>query len=477
MKIIFILLLAAAVATFSGCASYQMEYGEIDKNGHVFYPLCERSKQRITDLRNISFELPELFKQAPCINWPDYSLATGYDRLSISIPSVIERGNLIAIGLGGHSMHFFAGLFYSQKEKKWQYLGRESETAAFSPEIFLEKRTYINPHNIIEHGFIDAWSGGRCGRILSESNSPLDYMQHVEYYCWPHSNENNRQMPFYISAQQSIPKKKEGIPPKSDFTDLDNQLIKPVLNSLVFNPYSDEALQFMADDHARICHEHSDIFFNKPENRIWGDFPDRRSIILSMRDCGHDVPLPKTRIDSYDEIFEKTRNEKLGDEMMIRNRIPKEYQPIEIRYSKGGRISYENIVSRKDKFRYYSPNEAPAEAWIVYKIPREKFARIKQKLLALDVLKEIEPVTRKVGSPTQKPSSWSGGIYYIDIPYDAWYYAPPGYERTYRLHGHSYRAGFGFRYDQELNANVMDINFDDPKTMSQYNFVTLVEGD
>jgi len=119
------------------------------------------------------------------------------------------------------------------------------------------------------------------------------------------------------------------------------------------------------------------------------------------------------------------------------------------------------------------------EVWTVYKISREKFARIKQKLLALDVLKETEPVARQVGDPKQKTSSWSGGIVYIDLPYEAWYYVPPRYERTLKqgIKMEPHRAGFGFRYDQELNANVIDINFDDPKTISTYRFVTLVEGD
>jgi len=431
-------------------------------------------------MKIMSFDLPELFKQAPCSGgWPDYVYGGEGDLLTVEIPSVITRGNLMAIGAGGHSMQFSSGIWYSQNEKKWQHtLGRKEETAAFSPEFFLEKRTYINPDDVKEYGFLDIWPGGRCGRILLGTERSLDYIHEVQYYCWPHSSENKRQMPFYIRASQSIPKKQEGVPPKSDFTDLDNQLIKPVLDSLVFNPYSDEALQFMEDDHARICREHSDIFFNKTENRIWGDFPDRRSVILSMRDCGYDVPLSKNRIDSYDEIFEKTRDEKLGDRSMGTFGIPKDYRLIEIRFPQGGRISYESVKQRREEDRYYVPTFDNGEVWTVYKISREKFARIKQKLLALDVLKEAEPVTRQVGDPKQQASSWSG-IHYIDIPYDAWYYVPPRYERTRKqgIKMQSHRAGFGFRYDQELNAQVIDINFDDPKTISKYRFVTLVEGD
>jgi len=430
-------------------------------DGMLLDELCKHVNGRITDMRSMSFELPELFKQAPCAHWPGYLYDSTKDELNVSIPSVITRDNLMAIGLGGHDMRFSSGIWYSQKEQKWKYRGRKEETAAFSPEVFLEKRTYINPNNVREYGFVDAWSGGRCGRILLGYERSLDYIHEVEYYCWPHSAGNKRQMPFYIYAAQSIPKKREGIPDKSDFTDLDNQLVKPVLDSLVFHPYSDEALQFMADDHARICREHSTIFFNKTENRIWGDFPDRRSVILSMRDCGYDVPLPKTRIDSYNEIFEKTRNEKLGDRDMITAWIPKDYQLIEIRFPQGGRINYESVKQRRKEDRHYVTTFNNGEVWTVYKISREKFARIKQKLLALDVLKETEPVARQVRDPKQKTISWSGGINYIDLPYEAWYYVPPGYERTrkYGIKMQPHRAGFGFRYDAELNANVIDINF------------------
>jgi|GEM_PF-1019519 len=477
MKTINIILLLAGGFILAACDRIEkIEYGKMGKDGMLLDNLCKHANGRITDMRSMSFELPELFKQAPCVDWSGYVYDSAKDAVNVSIPSVVARGNLMAIGLGGHSMRFSPGVWYSQREKKWQYLGRETETAAFSPEVFLEKRTYINNHNVREYGFVKAWSGGRCGRILFGTERSLDYIHEVQYYCWPHSTNNKRQMPFYIRASQSIPKKKEGIPDKSDFTDLDNQLVKPVLDSLVFTPYSDEALQFMADDHARICREHRDIFLNKTENRIWGDFPDRRSVILSMRDCGHDVPLPSPRIDSYDEIFEKTRDEKLGYYNITRS-IPKEYQPIEIRYPDGIRFIYKNIVQLQAENPSYSPPiPSPGVSWYVYKIPRDKFARIKQKLLALDVLKETEPVVRKMPDFTQEASFWRGRPS-IDIPYEAWYYAPPRYQRSYRRYGHSYRAGFGFRYDQELNANVIDINFDDPKTISTYRFVTLVEGD
>jgi len=476
MKIISILLLAVGFMLV-GCDHIgKIEYGKMTRNGNFFYELCERGKGRITEIKSMSFELPELFKQAPCTGgWPDYVYGSGNDEITVSIPSVVTRGNLMAIGLGGHSMEFRPGIFYSDRERKWKYSWWSMAT---SPEVFLEERAFDNYGNLREHGFVEAWSGGRCGRILFGTERSLDYIHEVEYYCWPYSSGNKRQVPIYIRASQSIPKKREGMPPKSDFTDLDNQLIKPVLDSLVFYPLPEEAFQVMADTFSSICNIQQNAFFNKIETNSQ-DFPDRRSIILSIRDCGYDVPLSETRIDSCNEIFEKTRDEKLDNRKMVTAWITKDYQLIEIRFPQGGRISYESVKQQREEDRYYVPTFNNGEVWTVYKISREKFARIKQKLLALDVLKETEPVARQVRDPKQKTISWRGGIDYIDLPYEAWYYVPPRYERTRKqgIKMQSHRAGFGFRYDQELKANVIDINFKDPKTISTYDFVTLVEGD
>jgi len=96
------------------------------------------------------------------------------------------------------------------------------------------------------------------------------------------------------------------------------------------------------------------------------------------------------------------------------------------------------------------------------------------------VLKEKEAVTRWFPNFTYKfsyffrqdpPSS-------IAIPYEAWYYIPPRYRRfrTHVMSTTAHRVGFGFRYDKDLNARVMDINFDSD-TASGYRFFTLVEGD
>jgi len=70
-KIIFPLIW---MISLTSCFSYgyEIKNGKITRNGNIFYQLCERGKRRVTDLHGMSFELSELFKQAPCTDWSDY---------------------------------------------------------------------------------------------------------------------------------------------------------------------------------------------------------------------------------------------------------------------------------------------------------------------------------------------------------------------------------------------------------------------
>jgi len=450
-KIIIILVL---VYLLIGCASHQ-KYGNIDWKGRVYYPLCERGKERIIDLQGISFELPELFKQVSCEDKSTYHLHKEDDLLNISLPSVMQNGE----ELGEYSMQFRTGIWYSHKHQQWNY--REN---TFSPEVFLEyKQDWHKLHGEtpIESGWINIWPGGRCARLQFGKDNSSDYIQEVLYYCWAYSSGERRIVPFHISATQSIPKKTEDIPPKSAFTDLDNELIKPVMDSLEFYPLPDDALQFIADKFTRTCHLHHRFFDNKNQGN-YVDFPDRRMIIRVLRDCGYDVQDPQITADSYDQIFEKEPDEKFTY-LITDDQYPKDYQLIEVIYPYH-KLSPEQFFQQENKEENQHPYVVK-EIWYVYKIPHEKFARIKQKLLMLDVLKETDQVTRRMVDYRQniRPR--------IDVPYEAWYHVPPRYLR--RAYG---TIGFGFRYDEALNARVIDINFD-PETIPGYKFITLVEGD
>ncbi len=82
------------------CGGYQMEYGIPSQTGVVFYPLCERSQQRIMDLNRLSFDMPIFVKNSPCRNWPDYKANIYKSSISIEFPSSINMGDKVLIG--GH---------------------------------------------------------------------------------------------------------------------------------------------------------------------------------------------------------------------------------------------------------------------------------------------------------------------------------------------------------------------------------------
>jgi len=432
------------------------------------------------DMQNISFNLPEFLKQAPCTDWNNYIYNSKNDSIGVEISSVIEQGNLVAIGAGGYSMSISPGIWYSHRTEKWEHTVRKRINASLSPEVFLEVYILNHPNTPIESGFVDTWSGGRCARLLFGAYRSLDYIHTVEYYCWPYSSENKRQVPFHIYAGQSIPQKNQDVPHPFAFIDLDNELIKPVLDSLEFHPLPEEALQVVADNFAQLCHEQSDVFFNKVEKYVSGfpvsDYPDRRKSVLIMRDCGYNVPDPQISVNYYGEIFEIAPYERLASDSRY---IPREYQLIEViypihRYAKG-RMNYEEFMRReREGGRIYMPGHT---VWHVYKIPHEKFSRIKQKLLMLDVVKETEAVIRYFPDIQKKSSFWND-VSYIPLPYEEWYYIPPEHQRFRKnqMDSEIHRIGFGFRYDSELNAHVMDINFSLSGELG-YTFITLVDGD
>jgi len=100
-------------------------------------------------------------------------IVSSNDSLDVSIPSVIENGNLMLIGSGDYSMKFASGILYSPITKSW-----EVKKIPLSPEAFVENRK-----NSIESGWVDTWPGGRCFRSQSETHYPFRYIHSVEYYC------------------------------------------------------------------------------------------------------------------------------------------------------------------------------------------------------------------------------------------------------------------------------------------------------
>jgi len=209
------------------------------------------------DLQYISFYVPQLFIMRPCYTELDrrYSSRTSYiydieedsfkmfvhirrndDNVPLSITS--SHGELINIGPYQHNIYLSSSIWYSKREGLWK-----QKEDIFSPEVFLEKKIKWHETNQkgdgtpIESGWVDTWSNGRCARILFKSEKSYYYLNKVEYYCWPNYFDGKLYTPFSLSASQFIQLKSKGIrPPESDFTDLDNAIVKPVLDSLELHP-------------------------------------------------------------------------------------------------------------------------------------------------------------------------------------------------------------------------------------------------
>jgi hypothetical protein len=270
---VFLLILLA------GCRSYQMEYGVVDR-GSIFYPLCKRSKQRITDMQRISFELPLLFKQAPCRNWPDYSYDLRGDYLNVVIPESAVSESQMSVG-GIYSMSIHSG------PRKEYYL---------SPEMFFtDYQEYLSNRSVISQLVTASWvswQGGRCARFYSEKNSGLFLRRVLDYFCWESVSGSN--FPIHISASEKLPL---GHTP----VNLDKAMVEPVLASLQVNPVPAERLALWAADRSDFCTTLKRSYDDKTAVDL-ADSPDRRRTIRYLRECGYSIPDP-AGVKSWADIF------------------------------------------------------------------------------------------------------------------------------------------------------------------------------
>jgi len=229
-----IIMLLTGLFFLTGCCPYErIGYGEESKFGRIYHPLCERSKWPIKDLPSMSFELPEPFKQVDCNRWRGYALHVKDKVLEINTPSEGQY-------MGEYIMYFKEGVRYLSRE----YTQNQAENLVSQEDFIKQKIQWNEVHKRqgkpIEVGFVDVWSGGRCARLLYGIGDFFDYSRRVEYYCWPNTTNGKWQVPFSIGAIHRVGLKKYGVyPPESIFTDLDNELIKPVLDSLEIYPLPD----------------------------------------------------------------------------------------------------------------------------------------------------------------------------------------------------------------------------------------------
>lgn len=372
----WLFLLHLSLALVSGCGGYKMVYGVASKSGHVNYPLCEKVKQRVTDIQRVSFELPPLFKQAPCRNWPDYGYNSKTDRVNVGIPGVIANESQMSIG-GVYSMSFHAG-----PGRKEYYL---------SPEVFfIDYQEYLSKRSatsrLVTASWVE-WSGGRCARFYSDNDTKLYLLRVVDYFCWEPVSGSD--FPIHIGASEKLP---PGHPP----TNLDKELVEPVLSSLQINPVPAERLVLWAGYRADFCATLKKSYDEKSAVKL-ADDPDRRRSVRYLRECGYEMP-DAVGVEDWRDIF-KPQGELIGEQL--------------------GQVS-------------------------LRKVSRAQFSAIEKKLFELAPKSGVRPDIRVLklsrdGNVMVKKFSVAG-------PYDGqWYHVPPYY---------SEREGFGIRHDSELGRTL-----------------------
>ena len=135
-----------------------------------------------------------------------------------------------------------------------------------------------------------------CARFYKEREGHIKLSRTVEYFCW--ESESGYDSPFLINASQSIPVGSHAV------TNLDKELIEPVLVSLHVNRASSAQLAQYASERSAYCAAAKANYDAKRSTGLGslGDFPDRRRAIRALRNCGYPMPGP-VGIASYDELF------------------------------------------------------------------------------------------------------------------------------------------------------------------------------
>ncbi len=275
------------VLLLPGCYGYKMQYG-LTKNGVNFQPLCEKAKSRITDMQRFVFDLPEVFKKAPCANWPDFSYGKGLDTLSVEVPGSVSNGEQIVVG-SAYSMFFYGGVvgratFYLNQDDFFQDHLRFLRAS--------NSKKFTGFTEIIESGWVEH-GDFKCARFYTETEH-VELLRKVEYYCW--AQQDQLGVPFLVNATQSLPPGSHAPMP------LDKEFIGPVLGSLQLTPTPDQ-FQQAKEQKAKLC----TTVKLKYEARqrvpfLMGDTPDQRGAFRFFRACGFKAPESGS-IEKYSDLL------------------------------------------------------------------------------------------------------------------------------------------------------------------------------
>lgn len=359
-----VLILLVSVCFLSACSVHEMEYGVASRTGVIFYPLCERSQQRIMDLKRASFDMPAMIKNSPCRNWPDYTHSLNDDRVGVSIPTRVVSGNTVvvggALGLGINGRNY---------KKKWHYYS--------NPERMLEDYASVIysawPWYILatDYSWVER-AGMRCLRLPVESDNGVLRSRRMDYFCW--ESISGYPYPIHLHAWERLPSGSIG------GTDFEKILIEPILDSMQINPADPEILAQYQSTREQMCMD-AKLFYDTRgmQGKGLGGGAHMRRTIRYLHDCGHEIAyLPEI--------------ERLYDLITIKGKV----------IGQAGRQEHLSIFDdfsykNKDTYSNYGRGNFSENVRLVSK---HEFKEFKKTLLALR--------PRAIETPFNYPGTWYG---------------------------------------------------------------------
>lgn len=272
--------LLLSVLFLSACGEHKMKYGVSSVAGITSYPLCERARQRITDMKRASFVLSDFVREQPCRNWPDYSLWMRQDQVSISLPAKIYSGNTVVIG-GTLGLEIIGNDLY----KNWHYYKDPVRMLDYYVSAIYGYRT--SKHLPGQYSWVER-AGMRCLRLHVEGEGIIRSRK-MDYFCY--ESVSGYPFPIHLHAWERLPAGSTG---GSDFEKL---LIGPVLDSMEIQPADPGTLAEYYATQTQKCHD-AKLYYDSlgAEGKRVGAGINQFFNIHYLKDCGYDIDeLPDVR--------------------------------------------------------------------------------------------------------------------------------------------------------------------------------------
>lgn len=347
----------------SACSTSEIKYGEVSNIGVVRYKLCERAQYRITDLKRISFMMPNIFKDN-CSDESRYTIFVQEDYLGTSTFGKVISGNKMIIGgtLG-------LGITARDYKKKWLYYSNpERMLEDYASVIYSTWPWYML---VTDYSWVER-AGMRCLRLPVESDNGILRSRRMDYFCY--ESISGYPYPIHLHAWERLPTGSTG------GTDFEKVLIEPILDSMQINPADPQILAQYQSKREQMCRD-AKLFYDTlgMQGKGLGGGAHMRRTIRYLHDCGYEIAyLPEI--------------ERLYDLITIKGQV----------IGQAGRQEHLDVF---DDFSYtyqntYSNYGRGNFTKDVRLLSKHEFKELKKTLLALR--------PRAINTPFHYPGTWYG---------------------------------------------------------------------